>query len=107
MAATNATNAATLLTKEAASNPAVQQAANADQNAGAPTSSTTPTFDLASFLGLPTLIDWQDLAIRAGLVLTGIILLVLVAWSFVRGQQTTNVNVQLPNGATEAAEEVV
>ena len=105
-----ATNAVSLL-KQSVTNPTVQAAANADQNAGAPASSSSgipglPSFDLASFLGLPTVIDWQDLGIRVGLVVTGILLLVLVAWSFVRGKQQTTVNVQVPAGATQAAEEV-
>lgn len=102
-----ATNATTTLSSAAAVNPTVQAANQAQQQAGAPAASTgLPSFDLASFLGLPSVIDWQDLGIRAGLVLTGIMLLILVAWSFVRGKQQTTVNVQLPNGAVEAAEAV-
>lgn len=124
MAATNittpvqptATKAATTLTQAANNDPAVQ-AANQAQNQSPTAASTGPgIFDwqlpnilpsLDQFLGLPTIIDYQDIGIRVAMVLTGIILLLLVAWAFVRGKQSTTVNVQVPPGENmQGAEEV-
>lgn len=62
----------------------------------APPAAQTDVPTLAGFLGLPAAIDWQDLLIRAGLVLVGIILLILVAWSFVQPKQTVQVQVPPP-----------
>ena len=45
---------------------------------------------LDQFLGLPTVIDWQDIGIRVSMVVVGIVLLLIVGWAFVRGKQTTN-----------------
>jgi hypothetical protein len=73
-----------------------------------PLSGFLPTFPtLAEWAGLPSVIDWQDLAIRVGMVIVGIVLLFLVAWAFVRGEQKTTVNVQVPPGGsvTKEAEE--
>ena len=75
---------------------------------GNPLSGFLPTFPtLAEWAGLPSVIDWQDLAIRVGMVVVGIVLLFLVAWAFVRGEQKTTVNVQVPPGGsvTKEAEE--
>ncbi len=95
-----------------ASDQAVQQAANANAMGTGIFNWQLPNIipSLDQFLGLPSVIDWQDIAIRTGLVVTGIILLLLVAWAFVRGKQQTTVNVQLPhdtgkNATTEEAME--
>lgn len=105
-----ATNAAQTLTQAAANNPIVQQSvASQQQTAAAGQAATTgqaqgtgifnwqlpnivPSLD--QFLGLPSVIDWQDIGIRISLVIIGIVLVLLVAWSFVRGQQTQNVTIQ-------------
>lgn len=123
MAATNATTTAqpttraSTLTSSAASNPTVQTS-TASQNATSQAANAQGTGifnwqlpnimpSLDQFLGLPTVIDYQDIAIRVSLVIVGIVLVLLVAWAFVRGKQTTVVNVQQPSPARmseEAAE---
>ena len=101
----NATTRANTLSGAAQSSPAVQQAAQstqqtqqaAQQQAGQGTGifgwqlpNIVPSLD--QFLGLPTVIDWQDIGIRVSMVVVGIILVILVAWAFVR-QQNITVNV--------------
>ena len=111
MAATNATaptTRASTLTSSAANSPSAQSG-TASQNATSQATAAQGTGifnwqlpnimpSLDQFLGLPAVIDWQDIAIRTGLVITGIVLLILVAWAFVRGKQQTTVNVQMPAG---------
>lgn len=89
-----------------ASSPSTATTANVPTTATSPAGllPTLPTLD--QFLGLPAMIDWQDLAIRTGLVVTGIVLVILVAWSFVRGKQAINVTVQTPTGQQEEARPV-
>ncbi|SRR5712692_1509625 len=82
-----ATTRASTLTGSAATNGTTTPAAS---------SSGLPTFDLATFLGLPSVIDYQDIAIRGALVVVGVVLVILVAWSFVRGKTSQNVTVQAP-----------
>ena len=116
MAATNtsasSTSLASTLTSAASSNPTVQQSVASQKQtaaAGQAATSNTPQGtgifnwqlpnivpSLDQFLGLPTVIDWQDIGIRVSMVIVGIVILLLVAWSFVRGKQTTVVNVQQP-----------
>lgn len=133
MPATNATTKkpvtrATTITKTASSSSTAQSSAASQkqtQAAGkAATQAGTGIFgwqlpnivpSLDQFLGLPTVIDWQDIGIRVSMVIVGIVLLLIVGWAFVHGKQTTNVNVQAPSSsiqpgsssgeaATEAAE---
>lgn len=108
--ATPTTRAST--TSAAASNVSPQTAAAATNMQSTTPQSATQTpntglfsgLSLASFLGLPATIDYQDIAIRVGLVLTGVVLLVLVGWAFVRGKQETVVNVQQQPGAPQPGE---
>lgn len=128
MAATNATTkkatttpakttasssrAGTLSSASSSVSPSTLAAATNAQSASPQTPTQTPNtglfsgLSLASFLGLPATIDYQDIAIRVGLVLTGVILLILVAWAFVRGKQNTTVNVQVPPHMAEEAAEI-
>lgn len=115
---TNVTTRASTLTSSAASSPSVQAGAQSQQQtANTASAQGTGIFNwqlpnimpsLDQFLGLPTVIDWQDIGIRVSMVIVGVVLLLLVAWAFVRGKQTTNVQVvntpvqQQP--ASEAAE---
>ena len=109
-AATPTTRAST--TSAAASSIPAQTASAATNMQSATPQSATQTpktglfsgLSLASFLGLPATIDYQDIAIRVGLVLTGVVLLVLVGWAFVRGKQETVVNVQQQPGAPASDE---
>lgn len=121
MAATNTTTTtqpttrASTLSSSAASSPSVQSGA-ASQNATSQAASVQGTgiFDwqlpnimpsLDQFLGLPTIIDYQDIAIRVAMVVVGVVLVLLVAWAFVRGKQNTTVNVQMtPQQQEQAAE---
>lgn len=109
MAATNATSTrASTLTDSASSSQSAQQGAASQQQtaqAGSNAPQGTGIFNwqlpnivpsLDQFLGLPDVIDYQDIGIRVAMVVVGIILVILVAWAFVRGQQTTNVQVVNP-----------
>ena len=101
----NATTRVNTLSSSASQSPVVQQAAQSTQQtqqAGQQASAQgtgifgwqlpniVPSLD--QFLGLPTVIDWQDIGIRVSMVIVGIILVILVAWAFVR-QQNITVNV--------------
>ena len=128
MPATNATNKkpvtrASTISKTASTNPTVKSSAASQKQTAAAGQATTqqgtgifnwqlpnimPSLD--PFLGLPTVIDWQDIGIRVSMVVVGIVLLLLVGWAFLRGKQTTNVQVVNPgqqSGSTKetAAEE--
>lgn len=117
MAATNATTRASTLSSSAANSPAAQSSAASQQQTGQASSPQgTGIFDwqlpnimpsLDQFLGLPAVIDYEDIAIRVAMVVVGIVLILLVAWAFVRGKQNTTVNVQMPQkqGVTKEAEE--
>lgn len=114
MPATNATTKkattrATKITKSASSSSTAQSSAASQkqtQAAGkAATQAGTGIFgwqlpnivpSLDQFLGLPTVIDWQDIGIRVSMVVVGIVLLLIVGWAFVHGKQTTNVQVVNP-----------
>ena len=105
IAASGATTRASTIAGTAQSSPAVAQAAQSTQQTKAAgqqaMSQGTGIFNwqlpnimpsLDQFLGLPTVIDWQDIGIRVSMVIVGIVLVLLVAWSFVR-QQNITVNV--------------
>ena len=113
MAATNATSTrASTLTDSASSSQSAQQGAASQQQtaqAGSNAPQGTGIFNwqlpnimpsLDQFLGLPDVIDYQDIGIRVAMVVVGIILVILVAWAFVRGQQTTNVQVVNPQSVS-------
>lgn len=119
MAATNATTTqpvtrANTLTSSAAASPTVQKAQQSNQaTQQAASAQGTGIFNwqlpnimpsLDQFLGLPAVIDYQDIGIRVGLVVTGVLLLLIVSWAFVRGKQQTTVNVQMPAGQSIARE---
>jgi hypothetical protein len=90
-ASTTSTSTVTLpATNTAASN--TTSASAAGQLAGI----TLPT--LPTFLGLPAAPDWPDIAIRTGLVVGGVILVLLVAHSFVKGSQRSQITVQAAPG---------
>ena len=126
MPATNATTKkpttrASTITKTASSSTSAQSsAASQKQTAAAGTSANqagTGIFNwqlpnimpsLDQFLGLPAVIDWQDIGIRVSMVVVGIVLLLIVGWTFVRGKQTTNVQVVNPaqqSGSTKETAE--
>ena len=101
----SATTRSSTISGAAQSSPAVAQAAQSTQQTAAAgqqaASQGTGIFgwqlpnivpSLDQFLGLPTVIDWQDIGIRVSMVIVGIILVILVAWAFVR-QQNITVNV--------------
>ena len=117
-----ATTRASTLSSSAANNPTVQQSVASQKQTAAAGQAATPQGtgifnwqlpnivpSLDQFLGLPTVIDWQDIGIRVSLVIVGIVILLLVAWSFVRGKQTMVVNVQQPpvRPSEEATEAMV
>lgn len=111
---TQPTTRATTLVSQATQNPNVQQAANAQNQSQAATGTGIFNWQLPNivpsldqFLGLPAVIDWQDIGIRVSLVVVGVVLVILVGWSIVRGNQSTTVNVQAPaqqSGTAEAEE---
>lgn len=91
------------ISSSASQSAAVQQAAQSNQQTQQAGQQGTGIFNwqlpnimpsLDQFLGLPAVIDWQDIGIRVSMVFVGIVIVLLVAWSFVRGKQTTVVNVQ-------------
>ena len=105
MAATNTTTAAKTTTPTTAAStstvtlPATNTAASNTTSAAAAgqlAGITLPT--LPTFLGLPAAPDWADIAIRTGLVVGGVILVILVAHAFVRGSQRSQITVQAAPG---------
>lgn len=109
----NATTRVNTLSSSVSQSPAVQQAAKSTQQTqaagqqaaqqgtgifGWQLPNIVPSLD--QFLGLPTVIDWQDIGIRVSMVIVGIILVILVAWAFVR-QQNITVNVPPPTREEE------
>ena len=123
MAATNATTKkattrATTITKSASTSSSAQTGAASQKQTSAAGQAATqqgtgifgwqlpniiPSLD--QFLGLPTVIDWQDIGIRVSMVVVGIVLLLIVGWAFVRGKQTTNVQVVNPAQQTGSTKE--
>lgn len=115
-AATPATTRASTITQSASTSTSVQQSAASQQQtatSGSNAPAGTGIFNwqlpnimpsLDQFLGLPTVIDYQDIGIRVSMVVVGVILVILVAWAFVRGQQTQNVTVQTPPGTSAQPE---
>ena len=111
---TPAATSRTTTTSTAATNVSTGTASAATNMKSASPQSATQTpngglfsgLSLAGFLGLPAMIDYQDLAIRASLVVVGIVLFILVAWSFVQGKQSQNVTVQAPPAQQAAKSDV-